>query len=85
MQPGNPTHHPILNAALWRRIPVQIAAALSVALLTLGLLLPDRLAAPLVGLGLAGILAIRLTAMGSVRSPHGASGAIDGGVAPAPA
>lgn len=51
----------------WGRASVSIVVAASVAFLMLGLLLPESFAAPLIGLGLAGILAVRLFAVGTVR------------------
>lgn len=70
MQLGNARFDQFVDVAFWRRASVRITAALSAALLVLGLLLPDRFAAPMIGAGLTGILAVRLLAMGTGRSPR---------------
>jgi hypothetical protein len=77
MQHGTARFDPFVNVAFRPRAAVRITAALSAALLVLGLLLPDRFAAPLIGLGLAGILALRLFATGVGRSSHGLGSALE--------
>lgn len=61
------THVRSAPAPFWRRTAVLITAAIGATLLLLGLLLPDAVAGPLVGLGLASILTLRLLAMGDAR------------------
>jgi hypothetical protein len=77
MQLGIARFDQFVNVAFWPRASVRIAAALSAALLMLGLLLPDRFAAPLIGLGLAGILALRLFATRVRRSALSRGTALD--------
>jgi hypothetical protein len=71
MQPSIARFDRFGDVPFWRRASVGTMAAGSAALLVLGLLLPDRFAAPLIGLGLAGILGIRLLALGPGQSPRG--------------
>ncbi len=66
-----------VDVAFWRRTAVRVTVALGATLLVLGLLMPDPLAAPLIGFGLAGILAVRLFAMGAVRSPDAVRTALE--------
>ena len=62
------TIHHLDAVPYWRRTAVRVTASVGAALLVLGLLLPDAVAAPLIGLGLASILALRLLALGGPRS-----------------
>ena len=61
---------------LWRSTSAGVTAAASVALLMLGLVLPESVAAPLIALGLAGILAVRLFAGSALRGLHGGHGTV---------
>lgn len=67
MQRGIANYENFRNFPSWRRSSAGVAVAASVVLLVLGLLLPERHAAPLIALGLAGILSVRLFAVGAVR------------------
>lgn len=78
------THVRSAPAPFWRRTAVLITAAIGATLLLLGLLLPDAVAAPLVGLGLASILTLRLLAMGDARriGARRAAGTVSAAAAP---
>jgi hypothetical protein len=67
MHDASITHVHSAPTPFWRRTGVLITAAIGATLLLLGLVLPDAVAAPLVGLGLASILTLRLLAMGDAR------------------
>lgn len=69
MQHGMARFNQFVDDSFWRRASVSITVAISAAFLMLGLLLSDRFAAPLIGLGLAGILTVRLFAMGAGPYP----------------
>ena len=57
-----------VRGSFWRSHWVTIAVAASTASLFVGLLLPDRFAAPLLGFGLVGLLATRMFAAESWRN-----------------
>ena len=63
MHPINARFDWFTDVAIWRGATARMVTTVSMALLVLGLLLPDRFAAPLIAIGLAGILAVRLRAM----------------------
>lgn len=65
-----------VNVAFARRASVTIMAAVSVGLLLVGPLLPVRFTGPLIGLGVAGILALRLFVMGPRRGAGVRGGAL---------
>ena len=74
MQIGIERFNHYVDSDFWQRVSVRITAAAGVALLMLGLLLPERFAAPLIGIGVAALLAVRLFAMGPVRGSAPADG-----------
>ena len=76
MQLAVARHHQRVNIPLPSWTPVRAALAVSAALLAAGFLLPDRFAEPLVALGVAGVLAARLSTMSRGWSPRGAASAL---------
>ena len=63
MHPINARFDWFTDVAIWRGATARMVTTVSIALLVLGLLLPDRFAAPLIAIGLSGILVVRLRAM----------------------
>ena len=53
------------DALPWRCASVTAVTSAGMTVLVLGLLLPDRFAAPLIGIGLTALLLVRLHAMGT--------------------
>lgn len=76
MQLAVPTSHRLSGVPFRPRASMSTVAVVSAALLGAGLLLPDPVAGPLIGLGLAGLLAARLSTMRRGWSPREAAAAL---------